>query len=102
MDPSIQFRILFRRQFKNRDGRAISLRSDTARDENQLLFQAILDATLAPNGDAVLIDTGKTNEHAENIADYLVHASRNGVGKLKTVGLLYSTHYDADQHRRPG
>ena len=51
---------------------------------------------LAPNGDAVLIDTGKTNEHAENIADYLVHASRNGVGKLKTVGLLYSTHYDAD------
>ena len=51
---------------------------------------------LAPNGDAVLIDTGKTNEHGENVADYLVHASRNGVGKLTTVGLLYSTHYDAD------
>ena len=51
---------------------------------------------LVPNGDAALIDTGKTAEHADNIADYLFETSRNGVGKLATIGLLYSTHYDAD------
>ena len=51
---------------------------------------------LTPNGEAALIDTGKTKEHGENIANYLVHESRNGVGKLETIELLYSTHYDSD------
>ena len=51
---------------------------------------------LAPNGDAVLIDSGKTAKHAGTIADYLHDTSRNRVGELTKVDLLYSTHYDAD------
>ena len=58
--------------------------------------QADVILLLAPNGDATLIDTGKTTKHGMLIADYLRDASLNGVGELTTVELLYSTHYDAD------
>ena len=51
---------------------------------------------LAPNGDVAAIDTGKTKKHARKIADYLDNARVNGVGKLKTINQLYSTHYDRD------
>ena len=51
---------------------------------------------LTPNGDVAVIDTGRKNSDGEKIANYLLDASRNGVGKLTDVGLLYSTHYDSD------
>ena len=49
-----------------------------------------------PDADVALIDTGRTGTHGMTIAEYLLNPTRNGVGRLTTVGLLYSTHYDAD------
>jgi competence protein ComEC len=51
---------------------------------------------IAPNGDVVLIDAGRSNAHGNQIADFLEASQLNGVGNIKTVNLLYSTHYDAD------
>ncbi len=51
---------------------------------------------LTPNGDVAVIDTGRRNSDGEKIATYLTDASKNGVGKLTDIGLLYSTHYDSD------
>ena len=51
---------------------------------------------LAPNGDAVLIDTGNDAADAKRIAHYLADGPRNGIGKVNTIKLLYSTHYDRD------
>ena len=54
---------------------------------------------LAPNGDVVVIDTGNNYATAKKIANYLGNACINGVGKLETINLLYSTHYDSDHIR---
>lgn len=51
---------------------------------------------LAPNGDVVLVDSGKTKTAGDIVADYLGDASANGVGVLKVIALLYTTHYDQD------
>ena len=51
---------------------------------------------LAANGDVVLVDSGKTKTAGDQVADYLADASANGVGNLKTIDLLYTTHYDQD------
>ena len=51
---------------------------------------------MAPNGDVVLIDSGKTNSAGTQIADFLAAPALNGIGSLSTVDLLYSTHYDQD------
>ena len=49
---------------------------------------------LPPNGDVCLVDSGKTNSAGNEIADYLASQTLNSVGILKTVDLLYTTHYD--------
>lgn len=51
---------------------------------------------LASNGDVVLIDSGKTKSSGNQVADFLGSHTLNGVGSLKTIDLLYSTHYDQD------
>jgi competence protein ComEC len=58
--------------------------------------QADAIALLAPNGDVALVDTGKTNDHGEMLADFLGSEAENGVGALTTVDVLYTTHYDKD------
>ena len=51
---------------------------------------------LTPNGDVAAIDTGTGELGSEAITKYLADSARNGIGKLKTINLLYSTHYDND------
>jgi len=51
---------------------------------------------IAPNGDVCLIDSGKWASAGNIIADYLLSNILNGVGELKTIDLVYSTHYDQD------
>ena len=51
---------------------------------------------LAPNGDAVLVDSGKTRAHGDMLAAYLGDARANGVRELGTVRVAYITHYDWD------
>ena len=51
---------------------------------------------LAPNGDVVVIDIGTSKRGSKAIINYLANSARNGIGKLKTINLLYSTHYDND------
>lgn len=51
---------------------------------------------IVPNGDVALIDTGRTKEHGEMIAQYLMNGDLNGVGVLPSVRFLYVTHYDVD------
>ncbi len=51
---------------------------------------------MAPNGDVVLIDSGKTNSAGLQIANFLAEPALNGVGHLSTIDLLYTTHYDQD------
>lgn len=51
---------------------------------------------ITPNGDVALIDSGKTSTAGKQIADYLASKTLNDVGSLKTIDLLYTTHYDSD------
>ncbi len=51
---------------------------------------------MTPNGDICLIDSGKTNAHGSRIVDYLSSPALNGIGVLKTIDLLYTTHFDQD------
>lgn len=51
---------------------------------------------LAPNGDVVLVDSGKTKTAGNQVADYLGSETLNGVGGLSSIDLLYTTHYDSD------
>jgi competence protein ComEC len=51
---------------------------------------------LAPNGDAVLIDSGRTTATGKKIATFLQTPELNGLATLSTIDLLYSTHYDSD------
>ena len=52
---------------------------------------------MTPNGDVCLIDSGKSGNTAGDPAvEYLGSKTRNGVGNLKTIDLLYTTHYDLD------
>ena len=51
---------------------------------------------LAPNGDVAAIDTGTSELGSEAIIKYLDDSSRNRIGKLKAINLLYSTQYDND------
>ncbi len=51
---------------------------------------------LAPNGDVVLIDSGKTKSAGNQVADFLGSPTLNGIGNLRTIDLLYTTHYDKD------
>lgn len=50
----------------------------------------------APNGDVCLIDSGKTKSAGKKIYDYLNTEELNGIGKLGTIDLLFTTHYDQD------
>ncbi len=50
----------------------------------------------APNGDVCLIDSGKTESAGKKIYDYLNTELLNGIGKLGTIDLLYTTLYDQD------
>jgi competence protein ComEC len=49
-----------------------------------------------PNGDSCLIDSGKTNDTGDLVAEYLSSEELNGVGEIDTIDLLYTTHYDLD------
>jgi beta-lactamase superfamily II metal-dependent hydrolase len=51
---------------------------------------------MTPNGDTCLIDSGKNKSNCNQIADLLSSKTVNGVGNIKTVDLLYTTHYDLD------
>ncbi len=51
---------------------------------------------LTPNGDVALIDVGRSNAHGDQIANFLGESDLNCVGNLKTIDLLYTTHFDAD------
>lgn len=58
--------------------------------------QADAIVVLAPNGDVVLIDSGKTKSAGNQVVDYLGNETLNGVGDLSSIDLLYTTHYDSD------
>ncbi len=51
---------------------------------------------ITPNGDVCLIDSGKTSAAGNRIVGYLSTKTLNGVGNLKTIDLLYTSHYDLD------
>ena len=51
---------------------------------------------LTPNGDVCLIDSGRTSTAGNRVVDYLSTKALNGVGTLKTIDVLYSTHFDQD------
>jgi len=51
---------------------------------------------ITPNGEVTLIDSGKTSKNGYKIADFLSKKALNGVGSIKTIDLLYTTHYDRD------
>ena len=51
---------------------------------------------MTPNGDTCLIDSGKNKSNGNQIADLLSSKTLNRVGNIKTVDLLYTTHYDLD------
>jgi glyoxylase-like metal-dependent hydrolase (beta-lactamase superfamily II) len=61
-----------------------------------LLGQAEAIRIVAPNGDVVLIESGRENDHGSLVADVLGEPGTNGVGALTTIDLLYTTYYDAD------
>lgn len=51
---------------------------------------------LTPNGDCCLIDSGKSKSSGDKIANSLLSGAVNHVGQIKTIDLLYTTHYDSD------
>lgn len=51
---------------------------------------------MTPNGDVCLIDSGSSRQAGNHIADYLGSSALNRVGVLKTIDLVYTTHYDRD------
>ena len=51
---------------------------------------------LTPNGDVCLIDSGNSKDNGDRAVDLLESKALNGVGVLKTLDLLYTTHYDRD------
>ncbi len=51
---------------------------------------------MTPNGDVVLVDSGKYKKDGTQIADFLSSKTLNAVGNIKTVDLLFTTHYDQD------
>lgn len=50
----------------------------------------------APNGDVCLIDSGDSNSDGSLIFHMLDTPGINGIGQLRTIDLLYTTHYDKD------
>jgi beta-lactamase superfamily II metal-dependent hydrolase len=54
---------------------------------------------LTPNGNACLIDSGKSKEDGNKIADYLASKARNGVGEIRTLDLVYTTSFAPDHLR---
>lgn len=51
---------------------------------------------LTPNGDAVIIDMGKTRAHGQKMVAYLTDPAKNGIKKIDAVKYLFASHYDRD------
>ena len=51
---------------------------------------------LTPDGDAALVDMGKTGTHGRKIATYLSHKAQNRVSNIDTLHYLFASHYDGD------
>ena len=50
----------------------------------------------APNGDVCLIDSGTKGRASKKVYNFLNTKELNGIGRLGTIDLLYTTHYDID------
>jgi competence protein ComEC len=51
---------------------------------------------LTPNGDAAVIDMGKTRRHGQKMVTYLRSPTKNGVKKIDALKYLFASHYDKD------
>lgn len=51
---------------------------------------------LTPNGDATLIDSGRNQSDGKLVTDYLISKNLNGLGDLRKIDFLYTTHYHGD------
>ena len=58
--------------------------------------QADAIAIVSKNGDACVIDAGKTNDHGKLIARFLTDTSFNKVDEINHVKLAFATHFDLD------
>ena len=58
--------------------------------------QADAAVALTPNGDAAVIDIGRTIAQGRQIGDYLLDADQNGVESIAEVLFVIASHYDAD------
>ena len=52
---------------------------------------------LTPNGEVVVIDTGRSKDTGEKVIKFMREG--NSIGKLNTINTLYTTHYHGDHYK---